>query len=443
VTRRILLSYLSLTLLILLALGIPLGSIYAHHERDGFAAAVERDAVVLAAQAEPDLTAGRTAPVTALADSYAADTGARVVIVTAGTSPDHDDPAIRAALGNEHTVGYRRSPSGGTELYVAVPARTGTDIRGAVLITYPTDLVDASATRFWIVLAATGTLTVTVVAVAGFALARWITRPIRVLEDAATVIGHGNDLPTTNIGPAELRRLGTRLTETSQRLHRLITSQRSFAAVVSHQLRSPLTALRLRLENLEPDLPAAAHQHLDAAIVEVDRLTRMVHGLLALAQLENSAADRVPVDLDTLVDERIDSWTAYAADNDVTLTRTAGRLGAAWAIPDAVEQILDNLLSNAVRAAPPHTGITVGAAPADPPGPVVHLHVMDQGPGLDADDRARAFDRFWRADRSGNDGTGLGLTIVRQLAQVSGGNAELHPAPDGGIDATIRLRRAP
>jgi signal transduction histidine kinase len=450
-TRRILLSYLSLTLAILLSLGIPLGSIYAHHERDGFAAAVERDAVVLAAEAQPDIAAARAAPIAALADVYATASGARVVVVAAdgiplaadGTRDVSRDPAISTALGNRHAVGYRSNPDNGSELYVAVPVRTGTAVTGAVLITYPTDLVDASATRFWAVLAASGTLTLIIVAITGFALARWITRPVRALEGAIAVIGHSADLPTADIGPPELRRLAARLTETSHRLHRLITAQRSFAAVASHQLRSPLTALRLRLENLEPELPAASHPDLDAAIAEVDRLTRMVQGLLVLAQLENTPADRVPADLDALVDERIDSWSAYAAENDVTLVRSPGRLGTALAVPGAVEQILDNLLSNALRAAPAHTSITIGAALPSPPGPTTEIHVLDQGPGLTQQERVSAFDRFWRAQRSPSDGTGLGLTIVRQLAQVSGGNAELRAAPGGGIDATVRLRRAP
>ncbi|MEU7904569.1 HAMP domain-containing sensor histidine kinase [Actinoplanes sp. NPDC049118] len=449
-TRRILLSYLSLTALVLLALGIPLGTIYAHHERDGFAADVERDAVVLAEQAEPDIAAGRSEPVTALAAEHSSATGARVLILDADghvlASVDAGlparDPAIDTALTNRHAVGYREAQRGGTELYVAVPARTGADVRGAVLLTYPTDLVDASATRFWLALAASGALTLTVVTVAGFALARWITRPVRILEDATAVIGHSADLPTAEIGPPELRRLAVRLTETSHRLHRLITAQRTFAAVASHQLRSPLTALRLRLENLEPNVPQGARSDLDAAIAEVDRLTRMVLGLLALAHLENTTTDRQPVDLDTLVTERIDNWSSYAAEHDITLARLPGRLGTAWAIPGAVEQIIDNLLSNAVRAAPPHTTITLGATPEETSGSTVEVHVTDQGPGLSEADRARAFDRFWRGPASPDDGTGLGLTIVRQLAQVSGGDAELRAAPGGGIDAFIRLRRA-
>jgi signal transduction histidine kinase len=451
VTRRILLSYLSLALGVLLALGIPLGTIYAHHERDGFAADVERDAVVLAEQVEADVATGDITHLVEHTATFSRTNAAQVLIVgldravltATGDELNGHDPAITTALAGQHTIGYRPASGGGTALYVAVPARIGADILGAVLLTYPSAVVDAAATRFWLMLGAGGALIMLVVAVAGLGLARWITRPVRALEDAAAVIGHGSELPTAGAGPPELRRLAVRLSETSQRLHRLITGQRAFASTVSHQLRSPLTALRLRLENLEPAVAETAHTDLDAAITEVDRLTRMVHGLLALAHLEHHVADREPVDLDTIVDERIDNWSAYAAEQDVTLNRSAGRLGTAWAVPGAVEQILDNLLANAVRAAPPHTVITVGAAAPAEDGIIVEVHVIDQGPGMSDDDRTRAFDRFWRAAGSADDGSGLGLTIVRQLARISGGDAELRAAPSGGVDATVRLRRAP
>lgn len=103
-----------------------------------------------------------------------------------------------------------------------------------------------------------------------------------------------------------------------------------------------------------------------------------------------------------------------------------------------VEQILDNLIANAVEVSPPHSVMLVTARAAD--GEVV-LSVMDQGPGMTDDQRAHAFDRFWRAGGPG-DGFGLGLAIVRRLARADGGDAELLPAPGGGLDARVRLRPA-
>ncbi|WP_199753296.1 hypothetical protein [Actinoplanes sp. ATCC 53533] len=166
-TRRILISYLSLTFLIFLGLELPLGFVYAHHERDGFAADVERDAVVLADQAGQDIAENRPGPVDAIAGGYARATGAQVLVInTAGavlssSTPrtSTTGPEITAALANRHAVGYRRTASGGSELYVAVPAHTGATVRGVLRITYPTDLVDAAAYRAWLILGAVGVLT--------------------------------------------------------------------------------------------------------------------------------------------------------------------------------------------------------------------------------------------------------------------------------------------
>ena len=110
-----------------------------------------------------------------------------------------------------------------------------------------------------------------------------------------------------------------------------------------------------------------------------------------------------------------------------------------WAVRGALDQMLDNLLANALRFAPPGTWIRLAVLPADG---WVEVHVADQGPGMTAEQRERAFDRFWRARPGDGEGTGLGLAVVRQLADASGGGAELRPAPGGGLDAVVRLRPA-
>jgi signal transduction histidine kinase len=110
-----------------------------------------------------------------------------------------------------------------------------------------------------------------------------------------------------------------------------------------------------------------------------------------------------------------------------------------WAVPGAVEQVLDNLLANALRVAPAGSSVELAVQQAEG---WVELHVTDQGPGMPAEQRERAFDRFWRGPASDRDGTGLGLAIVRQLLEASGGTAQLHPNPDGGLDAVARLRPA-
>ncbi|WP_258575281.1 sensor histidine kinase [Streptomyces shenzhenensis] len=127
-------------------------------------------------------------------------------------------------------------------------------------------------------------------------------------------------------------------------------------------------------------------------------------------------------------------WEPLAAEQYVVLNITGPPAGQVWAIPGALEQIIDNLLANALRVSPPGTTIALHRVPR------AELHIVDQGPGMSDADRERAFDRFWRSSDSPHDGTGLGLPIVRHLVDASGGTITLHPAPGTGLDAHIRLQ---
>jgi signal transduction histidine kinase len=223
------------------------------------------------------------------------------------------------------------------------------------------------------------------------------------------------------------------------RLGRLLDSQRAFVADASHQLRTPLTALRLRLENLEATMPPTAAEDLRAAAAETGRLARLVDGLLTLARAEAAPGRREVVDLATVVADRQVAWTPLAAEQDVALTVEPGSAVPVWAAKGAVEQVLDNLLANALRVAPVGSRVELAIRQA---GGWVELHVIDQGPGMSAEQRDRAFDRFWRGSVTDSEGTGLGLAIVRQLLEASGGTAELRSNPGGGLDAVARLRPA-
>jgi signal transduction histidine kinase len=264
---------------------------------------------------------------------------------------------------------------------------------------------------------------------------------VRDLEAATARLASGRltQPPPSDAGPPEVRRLAATFTDTAGRLQTLIESQRAFAADASHQLKTPLTALRLRLENLEPDLHPRAHASLDAAVGETERLTRIVQGLLALARLENSAVERAPVDVEALIADRADSWAPFAAEHDVGLAVTGRPAGPAWAVPGAVDQILDNLLANALRVAPPGSTLIIDRRTR---AEWVEVHVVDEGPGLSPADRRRAFDRFWRAPDATDDGSGLGLAIVARLVAAGGGTIALDEAPGGGIDAVLRLPAA-
>jgi signal transduction histidine kinase len=322
---------------------------------------------------------------------------------------------------------------------VAVPVAAGGRVEGAVRITYPTSTVDARIRRYWLVLAAIAAVVLAVAALAGIRLAAFVVRPLSRLEDAAAAVG-GGDLGARapeDLGPPEVRSLAKVFNETTAKLDQLIRSQEEFVADASHQLRTPLTALRLRLENLERDVAAAGRKELEGALAELERLGLLVDGLLALSRAAAGAAPTEQLELEELVRERVEAWSALAQERGLTLVAETDGAVSARAAPERVRQVLDNLVENAVEVSPAGGTVTVTARAAPP---WAELRVRDQGPGLDTEGVRRAFDRFWRG-RAG-EGSGLGLAIVRRLVEADAGQVELAPAPGGGLDAIVRLRPA-
>jgi signal transduction histidine kinase len=225
----------------------------------------------------------------------------------------------------------------------------------------------------------------------------------------------------------------------ADRLQDLVEAQQAFVADASHQLRTPLTALRLRLETLDAAVDAPQDADLDAAITEAHRLSRLVDGLLALAKVEASKPVRAVIDVGVVVRDRVNVWAPLAEERGVTLRGSGREDTAALAVPGFLEQVLDNLIANALDVSPDHTAVEVRLADA---GAWVEVHVVDEGPGLGPAERVRAFDRFWRQEGSGREpGTGLGLAIVRQLVRLSGGEVALRSAGARGLDAVVRLER--
>lgn len=222
-------------------------------------------------------------------------------------------------------------------------------------------------------------------------------------------------------------------------------SQRAFVADASHQLRTPLTALRLRIESLEDALddgradPELARSDLEAIDAELERLGELVEGLLALARSETGATATGPVDAAAVADAAVARWLPLADEHRVALQLDAPERAVARAAPGSLDQILDNLLDNALGVAPVDSAIEVAVFAEDRE---VEVSVRDHGPGLSAQDRGRATDRFWRAPDADPGGSGLGLAIVDQLARGSGGSVRLDAPVEGtGLVVTVRLPR--
>jgi signal transduction histidine kinase len=429
VTRRLLLSYLVLTLGVLIALEVPLGILDAHNVRQDLRSKVQRDAVTLGSLAEDALERGRPfdPDVRASIARYAEETGARVIVRRADG---------RVAVDSAGAEGDAAQPEHG--LLVTTPVAANGRVFGTVAITYPTSSTNRRIARDWFGLAIAAAIVLGVAAVLGVLLSRSVSRPLRRVERAAQRIGEGelDARAPESEGPDDVRRLARTLNETAAKLETLVRSQEDFVADASHQLRTPLTALRLRLENLERDVAPPGRETLAAAMTETERLSRLVSELLALARPLDQVEAADAIDVTALAASRAEAWDALAGERDLRI-ETAGAPARARAGAGRVEQVLDNLLANAVDASPPGSTIRLSSGRRNG---WIELHVVDEGPGLSADARARAFDRFWHAGTG--EGSGLGLAIARRLVEVDEGEIALREAPAGGVDAVVRLRPA-
>jgi len=459
--------FVAITIVVLAAHDIPLAAHLRAVERDRLVTGLERDAFVIAGRAEEMLesgTGGGDPGLQMIIDTYRSSSGARVVITDrSGIATAISDeevaaganygtrPEIASALAGAPTTGERFSATLGFRLlFVAVPVLSGDSVVGTVRLTYPAAEVGrrvATRVRGLLVVAL-----ISVVTAAGAAavLASTFIRPIRRLRSATDRLAGGELTVTapTDEGPPEIRGLAHAFNAMSTRIQRLVDEQRAFAGDASHQLRTPLTALRLRLDQaaamVDSD-PAGARLRLESASAETERLQHLVDGLLALARADGRTGVTEPIDVALLARERVEVWSSLADEQGVSMTAHASDPAVALAIPGAVEQVLDNFIDNALAVTPPGGRIEVSVE-VEPAGNVavageyVVIHVRDTGPGMTDEQLTHAFDRFWRAGGSATRGSGLGLAIVAQLATASGATATITRRASGGIDAAAAFR---
>lgn len=460
-------AFLAVVLMVLLIHDVPLASHLARVERDRLTTALERDAFILAGRAKEALettTQSELATLGPYVAAYAAGHADAKVVVTdwrgravagndANTAVGEDysnRPEISSALSGAPASGQRSSRTLGQDLiFVAVPVLLGDDVVGAVRISRPASTVDDEVRGRVIGIVSVGAISLFAVALAAVALASFIARPIRRLTGAAQRLAAGDlDVRADKTGPSEVRELAAMFNTMAARLSATLEHQRAFSGEVSHQLRTPLTALKLRLETAHTEIAAGRLgeerlvEAVEAAQAEAERMQSMVEQLLALARLEGGSATTVVLDAAEVVRERVALWRPLAEESGVEIVAEGRESAACRVIEGALEQMVDNLIDNAVTASPAGSSIVVEVEIA---GDTVHVDVIDQGPGLSATERSAAFARFWRGQESdgGDGGSGLGLAIVRQLATAGGGSAELLAgAPDGtGIRARLTLAR--
>lgn len=454
--RRLMLIYLSVTGSLMLALAVPLGLSFAMDEYHHLAITRLNDTVRFADQATPVLLGqadGRGLR-EALRDYQMRNDVSVIIVDTYGSvlesMPAHvatSDSRWRAEL-PQALARVRSEVSGypynirAAPLYLAEPVEWGTTMLGAVVTISPTTQLRAQVGKQLVILLAAALLALLAAGLLGIPTVRWISRPVRTLDAAATAIAAGRfDVRAPiDAGPPEIRRLARAVNAMADRMLTLLRAQRSFVADASHQMRNPLTALQLRVENLEPFVAAEGRTELEKAITEAQRFAGVVNSLLTLARTEAREVPAVRMDARAVARERVDTWRPAAQQLDVRLTME-GPAAPVSCAPDILDQVLDVLLDNAVHIAP--AGSTVRVRTVVDASSVA-VHVSDQGPGMTAQDKTHACDRFWRGrEQDGRSGSGLGLAIAKTLLGVVGGALTFDDVVPRGLEVIVGLQPWP
>ncbi|HET7454775.1 MAG TPA: ATP-binding protein [Solirubrobacterales bacterium] len=352
-----------------------------------------------------------------------------------------DRPEVETALEGTSEQITRDSETLGEEiLATSVPVLDHGRPIGAVRITQSIDAVHRAVKTSVLDIAALAGVVLLLGLVAGALIAQQIARPIRRLDDAARSVAEG-DLDTTVAveGSTEQRSLARAFNEMTQRIKRLLRAQQDFVADASHQLRTPLTGLRLRLEGLAERFRGQppVERELDAAMGEIDRLSLIVDELLILSRAGEHELPGERLDLRAAVERAAARWRGAAAERRIELRPTGGNGGEGWCAGADLDRALDSLIENALTYSPPGSAVVLEAAPG-------RLTVLDEGPGLAPGEEEAVFERFSRgsAGRRGAKGTGLGLAIARELSRQWGGEVRLQNREGGGLAATIELAPA-
>ncbi len=281
-------------------------------------------------------------------------------------------------------------------------------------------------------------------------LAYRLLHPVQELTRAAQRLGQGDLRQRVRVdGSDELAVLGRAFNHMADSLQQAQESRRAMTADIAHELRNPLAVQYANLEALQDGIYPLTPENLEPILEQNRLLNRLVEDLrtLALAESGQLELERTPTDLEALVDRVVDRFRPQAASQEVDL-QVAGSSQPSLPVfvdPMRVEQILSNLLSNALRFTPRGGQVHLSIEHRLPSGSapdIAQVHVHDSGPGIPEEALPHIFERFYRVDRSrsrAEGGTGLGLAIARQLAEANGGTLTAANHPQGGAVFTIRL----
>ncbi|MFJ2516343.1 sensor histidine kinase [Streptomyces griseoviridis] len=481
------------------AFAVPLLLFTASDRTQEWALARSSDLDRFASLADQAAATGDTSALTAEARRYTqlygeglvvTDTRRRPLVETGGVRAG--EPAVArlldAALRNQtaHPSGALRPWSHGQRGF-AEPAGSGTRVSGAVVLRASVGTAAHDIARRWAAVLAGTALVAVACTVLARAATGWVVSPLRRLDRAVGQLAAGLPPEQTRAGgPPELRQLATGFNRMAGTVTAALEQQRRLVADTSHQMRNPMAALRLRVDALDPHLPASAGRTYTAVTTELDRLETLLDDLLALAAAEHRAGELAVTDgpdvrceVAVVVAREYGRWEPVARRAGVRLTADdAPPPVVALCTDGELAQVADILLDNAIKYAGRGATVTLDCGTD---GGWAVLTVTDDGPGLSPAELALATTRFWRsdanfatgamderdatgattasdamgmtgasgaADRTGamnrtntTKGTGLGLAIAEQLLVARGGRLELTLAHPNGLRARALLPR--
>lgn len=392
--RRMINSTLAVVLVVISVFGLSLVIVETRTIEDSARESVQSEALRLISVVENRLVAGESVVAKALDQQVDEDRYARIEVpgqapIELGSRPSGD--VITAEQHGAH---------GETVVVEESHASVGQEIGRTLLVILAVALLAVLAAAFLAV-----------------RQANRLTAPLTDLAETAERLGSGDPRPRhRRYGVPELDRVADVLDGSAERIARMLTAERRLAADASHQLRTPLTALSMRLEEIiATDEPETVKEEAAIALGQVERLTDVVQRLLTNSR-DPKTGSAVGFDLDEVLQQQIEEWRPAYRSERRTIARTGTRGLKAVGTPGAVTQVVATLVENALMHGDGLVGLHTRVT-----GNQVVVEVTDEGAGVPPDLGARVFERAV----SGRNSTGLGLAVARDLAEADGGRLEL------------------
>lgn len=420
VTLTVLAAMLAITLF-----GVPLGIAVARFHEGTSAHFLERAADSVALAAAGDLANGRI-PVLEPARAVEGEEdheihGVKIAIYSptgkllTGDGPPVGDAMVRAA----HHTDMATGPVG-EDLVLTVPVLSGPALVGVIRTAHPASELSSRIWQSWLKMAGLAIVAIGAGWLIGYRLSARLTRPLEDLAGTAEQLGEGDfTVRTRRAGVPEIDQVAEAFDVTAERIGETLERERTFSSDASHQLRTPLTGLRLQLEAALENPGRDPYATIRDCIASTDRLERTIDDLLALAKQTRSP--RAPLDLDKLFDEVRQTWHGMLAERGRALRISGREAPPARAAAAAVRQVLAVLLDNAATHG--HGTVSVLARDA---GDALAIDVSDEGSVPDGNDPFSTV----RDESAAPEGHGIGLRLARSLTEAEGGRLRLSsPSP--------------